>query len=176
MLSPFLISLPEIPYPISHPLSPWVCFPIHFPTPSCLSIWAFPYTGASNIHSTKGLSSHWCPTRRSFPTYAAGDMSCSRCTLWFCSLVSESSENWESWWDKGAGLRVMAPIREERQIESRHNHLAFATFWLPEMSYYGTAPFAPIKIHTWFSGMIFNVRAKYFSNWRTFSFMHLCTP
>lgn len=150
--------------------NPFALSPTNLPTLSLLPALA------SSLHWTKGLSSHWCPTRRSFPTYAAGDMSCSRCTLWFCSLVSESSENWESWWDKGAGLRVMAPIREERQIESRHNHLAFATFWLPEMSYYGTAPFAPIKIHTWFSGMIFNVRAKYFSNWRTFSFMHLCTP
>jgi hypothetical protein len=43
---------------------------------------AFPCTGASNLHWMKGLFSHWCPTRPSSATYAAGAMGPSMCTLW----------------------------------------------------------------------------------------------
>jgi hypothetical protein len=63
------------PYPIPPP-------PVHEPTYSRLPVLAFPYTGASSLHRTKGLSSHWCPTRPSSATYAAGALSPSLCTLW----------------------------------------------------------------------------------------------
>jgi hypothetical protein len=52
-------------------------------THSCLPDLTFPFTGASDIHRTKGLSSHWCPTRLSSATYAARAMGPSQCTLWF---------------------------------------------------------------------------------------------
>jgi hypothetical protein len=61
---------------LSHSPSP--CSPAH----SHFSILAFPYTWASSLHRTKGLSSHWCPTRPSSATYAAGAMGPSMCTLW----------------------------------------------------------------------------------------------
>jgi len=52
------------------------------PTHSCLPTLAFPYTGASSLGRTKGFSSHWCPTKPSSATYAAGATGCSMCTLW----------------------------------------------------------------------------------------------
>jgi hypothetical protein len=42
---------------------------------------AFSYTGASSLHRTKGLSSHWWLTRPSSATYAAGAMNPFMCTL-----------------------------------------------------------------------------------------------
>ena len=66
MLSPFLVSPPKIPYPSSH------CSP-NLPLP--LLVLAFPYTGAYSLLKTKGLSSHWWPTRPSSATYAARDTS-----------------------------------------------------------------------------------------------------
>ena len=59
--------------PLFHTLSP--CFykgVPHPPTNPCLPALAFPYTGALSLHRTKVLSSHWCPTRSSSATYAAG--------------------------------------------------------------------------------------------------------
>jgi hypothetical protein len=35
-----------------------------------------------SLHRTKGLSSHWCLTRPSSATCAAGAMSPTMCTLW----------------------------------------------------------------------------------------------
>jgi hypothetical protein len=35
-----------------------------------------------SLHKTKNLSSHWCLTRPSSATYAAGAMGPSVCTLW----------------------------------------------------------------------------------------------
>jgi hypothetical protein len=68
----------------------------HPTTHSCLPALAFPYTGASSLHRTKGLSSYWCPTRPSFATYAVGSMSLFMCTLewWFSP--------WEFW-----GIRLI---------------------------------------------------------------------
>ena len=43
------------------------------PTHSLFLPLAFPYTGAYNLQKTKGLSSHWWPTRPSSVTYAARD-------------------------------------------------------------------------------------------------------
>jgi hypothetical protein len=47
-----------------------------------------PYTGASSLHKTKGLSSHWCPIRLSSATYEARAMGPSMCTFGMvgCSL------------------------------------------------------------------------------------------
>ena len=70
-------SLPS-PNPLSHPSSP--CFyegtspHTHAPKHSHLTVLAFPYTGASSLHRTKGIPSHWCQIRTSFATYAAGAM------------------------------------------------------------------------------------------------------
>ena len=51
MLTRFLISPANTPYPLPTP-------PAHQPTHSCFLDLAFPYTGAQNLHWTKGLSSH----------------------------------------------------------------------------------------------------------------------
>ena len=45
------------------------------PTHSCLLALAFSCTVAYDLRNTKGLSSHWWPTRPSFATYAASDTS-----------------------------------------------------------------------------------------------------
>jgi hypothetical protein len=62
--------IPPPGFPFTNPLShhPSLCLyegaspPIHH---SSLPTLAFPYTGALSLHRTKGLSSHWCPTRPS---------------------------------------------------------------------------------------------------------------
>ena len=51
MLSPFLISPLKTPYPIPLPLSR--TYPL-----SLFPVLAFPYTGSSILHRTKGLSSY----------------------------------------------------------------------------------------------------------------------
>ena len=57
MLPPFPVSPLQIPYPIPpYPASMRVL--LHLPTHSCLTTLAFLYTGASSLHSTKGLPSH----------------------------------------------------------------------------------------------------------------------
>jgi len=56
-----------------------------FPLPShspFLPPTTFPYTGRSSLGRTKGFSSHWCPTRPSSLTYAAGAMGQSMYSLW----------------------------------------------------------------------------------------------
>jgi hypothetical protein len=78
MLSPFLVSLPR--NLLSYPLSPCFSEGAPLPTHSCLPTLAFPYTGASSLHRTKGLSSQWWPKRPSSATYAAGAMGPSMCT------------------------------------------------------------------------------------------------
>jgi len=74
-------SHPSVSYPI--PLSFFykcVPLPIHLPLPPYLP--TPPYTGGYSLGRTKGFSSHWCPTRPSSATYAAGAMGPSMCTLW----------------------------------------------------------------------------------------------
>ena len=56
--------------------------PAYQPTYSHFPVLAFLYTGASSLHRTKCLSPHWCLTRPSSATYAAGSMGHSMCTLW----------------------------------------------------------------------------------------------
>jgi hypothetical protein len=82
MLSPFLVSPLQIPYPIPSPLVLWGYSPTHPPTLISPS-WHFPTMG-TRVLRIKGLSSHWCPTRPS-ATYAAVAMSHSMCTL--CLVV-----------------------------------------------------------------------------------------
>jgi hypothetical protein len=70
---------PHIPCPLH--LLLWGCAstpPIH----SCLPALAFHCIGLSNLHRTKGLFSHWCPTRPSSATYAAGAMGPFICIPW----------------------------------------------------------------------------------------------
>jgi hypothetical protein len=75
MLSPFLIPRLKTPYPIP-------TTPAHQTTHSHIPVLEFPYTGASSLHKTKGLSSHCYLTRPSSGTYAAGTIGQSMCTLW----------------------------------------------------------------------------------------------
>jgi hypothetical protein len=77
---PLLHFLSSTPYPLPHPKLLWGCSP---PTHPLLTTLAFPSAGASNLHRTKGLPSHWCLIRLSSPTYAAGAMGLLMCTLWF---------------------------------------------------------------------------------------------
>jgi hypothetical protein len=51
------------------------CHPASQPTHSRFLALALPCTGAYNFRKTKGLSSHWWPTRPSFATYATRDTS-----------------------------------------------------------------------------------------------------
>ena len=65
MVLPFLVTPPKIPYPICPPCLQTVPH-IHFPD------MAFPYTGASSLHRSNGLSSHWCLKWPSSATKVAG--------------------------------------------------------------------------------------------------------
>ena len=91
LLDIFFICISNV-IPFSGFLSPKPPIPSHFPASMkafphpltlCLSALAFPYTGTSSLHRTKGLSSHWWPTRPFSATYSAGAMSPTMCTLWF---------------------------------------------------------------------------------------------
>ena len=57
MLSPVPVSPLKALYPILPPPASMRVFP-HPPTYSHFPILAFPYTGESNLHRTKGLPSH----------------------------------------------------------------------------------------------------------------------
>ena len=76
VLSPFLVSPLKIPYPVPPP-------PVLQPTHSCFLAQAFPYTGAQNLHRTKGLFSHWLLTRPSSATYVARVPPCVFFDWWF---------------------------------------------------------------------------------------------
>jgi hypothetical protein len=78
-LSP--VSPPQTPYSVPHPPASMRVLP-HPTTHSCFLDMAFLYTGASSLPRTKGLSSHWCMTRPSSATYAAGAMGPSMWTPW----------------------------------------------------------------------------------------------
>ena len=49
---------------------------------SLLTVLASPYSGASNLHRTKCLTSHWCQIRQSSATYVSRAMEASLYTLW----------------------------------------------------------------------------------------------
>jgi hypothetical protein len=83
IVSPFPISPPKTPYPISPASIRMFSYPsIHL----CLTALAFPYTGALSLPRTKSLSSHWSPTRLSSATYAARAMGPTICFLWLVIL------------------------------------------------------------------------------------------
>ena len=65
--SPFLVSPQKLPIPLHLSVLLWGFFP---PTHSHLPTLVFAYTGTSNLHRTKDLSSHWCLTRPSSAIYA----------------------------------------------------------------------------------------------------------
>lgn len=58
---------------------------------------AFPYIGALNPIRPKGCSSHWCPTRPSPATYAAGAMGPSMCILWLVVQSPGAPRGLTSW-------------------------------------------------------------------------------
>jgi hypothetical protein len=76
-LCQFALWEPHIPF---H--SPWIYEGAPPSTYTCHPALAFPYTRALSLHGTKGLSSHWCPTRPTSATYATEAMGPSMCTLW----------------------------------------------------------------------------------------------
>jgi hypothetical protein len=80
MLSPLSVSPLNPPIPSSTPVSMRVL--LYPPTHSHLTALAFPYTVALGLQRNNALPSHWCPTRPSSATYAAGAMGPSMHTLW----------------------------------------------------------------------------------------------
>jgi hypothetical protein len=93
---------PGNPYPILPPPASMRMFPYPY-THSCLPTLTFPYTGASSIHRTKGLSSYWWLIRPLSATYAAGAMgSLHVYSLLLCRLQREKCQNsliqpWSLW-------------------------------------------------------------------------------
>jgi hypothetical protein len=78
--------------PLLHPPPPASLSVLpHPPTHSYFTALAFPYTGALSLHRINGLSSHWCLTKPSFATHAAGARvpPCVLFGWWFSS--------WELW-------------------------------------------------------------------------------
>jgi hypothetical protein len=71
---------PKAAIPPSRPLLLWGCSLTRPPTPVSMPSHS-PTLGASSLLRTKGLSSHWWPTRPSSAPYAAGAMGPSMCTL-----------------------------------------------------------------------------------------------
>ena len=92
MSSPFPVSPPQISYPPPPSLADVRKLP-HLPTHYCFSALAFPYSGVLSLHWTKGLSSHWCPTRPSSATYAARAMG----SLHVYVLFGWWFSSWELW-------------------------------------------------------------------------------
>ena len=60
MISPFQVTPPQTPYPISPSLFPFASMRMLLhPLPHfCLTALAIPYAGVSSFHGTKGLPSH----------------------------------------------------------------------------------------------------------------------
>jgi hypothetical protein len=78
------------------PLLLWRCSP---PThPLLLAAQAFPYTEASNLHSTKGLSFYWCQIRPSYATYGTGAMGPYMCTCWLVVISLWALGGLASWY------------------------------------------------------------------------------
>jgi hypothetical protein len=89
----------DIPFPGYHSTNPHplstlsLLWEITSPTTylSCPTIPASPYTGASNLHSTKGLPFHCCQARPSSTTYVCGVM------IPPCILLGWWSSPWKQW-------------------------------------------------------------------------------
>jgi hypothetical protein len=94
------IALPAYPSTISHPTSALSFLPFafirvvpHLPTLSHPTTTASPYAGASNLHRTKSLSSHWCQTGSSSATSPL------HLEPWIppCTLLGWWSSPWDHW-------------------------------------------------------------------------------
>ena len=81
MLSSFQVFLPQTPTPCSLPFASKRVFP-HPPTHSQFTHPASPFEGATSLHMTNHLPSHWCQRRQSSATYIVGAMDPSMYTLW----------------------------------------------------------------------------------------------
>jgi hypothetical protein len=111
MLSPFLVSPLQNFYSIPSLSPDCMRMLLHPQTHSDLTILAFLCTGASNFCRTNGHPSHWCQTRPSSATCAAGAMGPSTIHGWWFSL-------WDLWsvWLLGTvvlpmGLQIpLAPL------------------------------------------------------------------
>jgi hypothetical protein len=84
------------PTPLSHPTAP-----------------ASPYSGASNLHRTKGLSCHWCQARPFSATYGSGGI---------CTLLGWWSSLWEDWVVWPANVVLWGP-ELSLMVGSKHPHL-----------------------------------------------------
>jgi hypothetical protein len=99
MLYPLLVSFLQTHYPIPpYPTSMGVLPHPH--THSSLTALAFLYTGASTLHRTKGLHSHWCQIRplqllQSFPQLLYWGP-CAQTDGWLQALVSVLVRIWQS--------------------------------------------------------------------------------
>ena len=88
MLSHFPVSPPETPYPIPPQLLLWLCSPTCPNTPASHQV--IPLHWGMELLRSKGLSSHWCPTRTSSAIYASEAMGPSMWTLWLLVYILEA--------------------------------------------------------------------------------------
>jgi len=87
-----LFQFPLYTHPILSPLTPASMKVLpQPPTHSCFTASAFSYTGASSLHRTKGLPSHWWQIRSSSASYSSGAMGPSMLLALVCGLVFGSS-------------------------------------------------------------------------------------
>ena len=121
MISPSLVTPLQPPFNLpsaSYPLPLWGCSPTHSITYSNLTSPASPYSGASNLHRTKGLPFHWLQTRPSSATYVPGAMDPSLYTPW---LVVKSlgalggPANWRSLY----GVSIPCSSRSSARFPTR---------------------------------------------------------
>jgi hypothetical protein len=126
---PSTSSLPLLPPPDS------MSELLYLPTYSCLSNLAFPYSGSSSFHGTKGFPSQWCQIKQSSATYPTGAMGTSYiffgwwfspwelwgCLFgWYCSSyeVSNSFSSYNPFPNIPIGVPVLSPM-----FDCVHPHL-----------------------------------------------------
>jgi len=97
MLFPFPVSQTQAAYPIS---LPFFYKGVPLPNHTSFLTLTFSYSGGPSLGRTKGFSFHWCPTRPSFATYAAGALSQSMYSLWVVVLSLGAQVGWHcySYW------------------------------------------------------------------------------
>jgi hypothetical protein len=91
MLSPFPVSTLEAPYKFP-PSTTYMRVLLDSPT-SAFPPWHFPTLGHQTPSGQRAIP-HWCPTRISSATYAAGTMGSSVCTLVGGPVPKELQEVW----------------------------------------------------------------------------------
>jgi hypothetical protein len=92
MLKETLFQFPLCKAPIIFPIPLASMRVLPPPTHSHLTTLVSPYSGASSLHRTNGLPSHWCPTRLSSATSAARAMGTLNVYSLIGGLVPWSSE------------------------------------------------------------------------------------